>query len=924
MCNCNGGNVGFNNATKPATKSTEIHYGNVAKNKAYMSHEVATPNAKKGLLVDASNFKIDGVFDLTSYKFLQKPSGNEGQTVHPALWEHAKLNMNVGLYRVNKIEENESTDTSARKNNTKFKASIGDVFQVRGYDLANMTLVRGETGWIIMDVLTCNETAKAAFDFIKNKLDVNGGSHTIKGVFYSHSHVDHYGGIGGIINEENVVRKYGNDGKPVDSKTTQIIAPEGFMHYAVSENIFAGNAMNSRAAYMYGALLNPPGAQSQVDNGLGKATAIGTNSLIAPSKEIGFSDYKDGNRFVECMIDGITFQCQITPGTEAPAEMNVYMPKYGVMFIAENCTGTLHNLYTLRGAEVRDSMAWADYIDETIAVFPDIDIICSSHNWPHFKKEDVMRYLGLQRDVYRYMTNATLNLINKGYTIDEVGRMLEANVPDNIRNEWCNHGFYGTFNHNAKAIYQKYLGWYDSNPSNLNKMMPEDTATRYVQCMGGAKAVVEMAETAFNAGEYAWVAELLNRVVFARLTAEEEKHRANAKLLCADALEQLGYQSESGPWRNEYLTAAKVLRNTTPPQIAQVDNSFTINPTTVNAMDMGMIMQFLAITLNGSAAAAQNFGINVDVIFTAPTTNTVVEEGRLWIANGVLNFRKKGEREYSNLPIIEGSVTGDKLNFYKAFAEMDEDAFGKLLFSGSAKEKMKTLLPYLERFEKNFPIVTPRTSPVQHLDPTTKQLIMDCTNLVERYHDEMVRLGKDMTSRKSRFQPADRFLWLDFHALLVKTRIIEDGGFFTNKPLDPNYGISLGDNFSKTEYSHFLYRCYQQLAGHLTVRVGYVWDCINMLEPYAEGFRGKGLEGKLTTLQGGDKEKWLEIYRPKLVYPYGKDKILDDLFYFPNKDMPSWGIGDDGIFQTCEVCNVLKQLYQIVLGIKIIRSEVAE
>jgi len=282
--------------------------------KAYMSHDAAIPNAQKGLLLDAAEFEIKGVFSLVPYKFLHEEEGNKEQTVHPALWEHAKLNMNVGLYRVNNIKENEKADTNGR-----FPVKKGDVFQVRGYDLANMTLVRGDTGWIIMDVLTCNETAKAAFEFVKEYLGNVNDKHIIKGVFYSHPHVDHYGGIGGIVKEDDVVRKYQN-GKPADGKTTEIIAPGGFMYYAVSENIFAGNAMNSRAAYMYGAFL-PRDAKGQVDNGLGKATAIGTNSLIAPSKEIGFSDYKDGKRFVEYKIDGITFQCQITPGTEAPAEM---------------------------------------------------------------------------------------------------------------------------------------------------------------------------------------------------------------------------------------------------------------------------------------------------------------------------------------------------------------------------------------------------------------------------------------------------------------------------------------------------------------------------------------------------------------------------------------------------------------------------
>jgi len=703
-CSIEWGNIPSN----PASKFTEESYDKIASNSAYMSNIKAHSNAKRGLLVSADGLMIGEngtIFNLQHYTFLENDSNNK-KTVHPALWKHAKLNMNVGLYRVNNIEQNEQDDTSAKYSTGKFMASAGDVFQVRGYDLANMTLVRGRTGWIIMDVLTCNETAKAAFDFIKSHLKLYCGNHDIKCVFYSHSHVDHYGGIAGIIKEEDVVREH-EIGKSIGKKATEIIAPEGFMHFAVSENIFAGNAMNSRAAYMYGAFLRRD-PQGQVDNGLGKATAIGTNSLIAPSKEIGFKDLESGKRYVNCVIDGIVFQCQITPGTEAPAEMNIYMPDYKVLFIAENCTGTLHNLYTLRGAEVRDSMAWADYLDETITTFPNVETICSSHNWPHFGNKNCLQYLGLQRDVYRYMTNATLNLINKGYTIDEVGRMLESNIPDNIHNEWCNHGFYGTFNHNAKAIYQKYLGWYDSNPSNLNKMMPEDTATRYVQCMDGAENVVDMAKRAYDSGEYAWVAELLNRVIFARLATEEEIHRNEAKLLCADALEQLGYQSESGPWRNEYLTAAGVLRkNIIIPEGAK----FTINETTLNAMDMGMVMQYLAIMLNGMAAQVYVLNANVEFIDTG-------EIGRMWIGNGVLNFRKMSGQDFRKLPAADLSVSGSKLGFFQAFTEMNETAFCNLSICGigaisnyAAKYKLKGLWLYLEQFTRNFPIVTPKIKP---------------------------------------------------------------------------------------------------------------------------------------------------------------------------------------------------------------------
>jgi len=688
MYNCSSKSTSLDN-TKDATAFTIARYDKIKNDTGYMSYTKAEPNAKRGLLVCAKDFEVINkdtgisIFSLKPYLFLTNDNNNK-YTVHPALWEHAKLNMNVGLYRVNSIEVNESADINAINNGGKFKANTGDVFQVRGYDLANMTLVRGNTGWIIMDILTCEETAGAAFEFVKNNIYCSDHTcHDIKGVFYSHSHIDHYGGIAGIVKEDDV--KQGN---------IEIIAPEGFMHHAVSENIYAGNAMNSRAVFMYGAHLKRS-PQGQVDNGLGKAAAIGTTSLIAPSEEIGFSDLEKGKRYVSREIDGITFCCQITPGTEAPAEMNVYMPDHKVLFIAENCCGTLHNLYTLRGAEVRDSMAWADYLQETINIFGDLEVVCSSHNWPHFGNEDCHRYLELQMGVYRYMTNATLNLINKGYTIDEVGRMLEEKVPDIIRNEWCNHGFYGTFNHNAKAIYQKYLGWYDGNPANLNKILPEESSKKYIKCMGGATNVIKFAQKAYNNGEYSWAAELLNKVIFAESNSPDKQTNAalkSAKLLCADALEQLGYQSESGPWRNEYLTAAAILRSN-----LQLDMNikYQISDTAVSAMSLEMIMQFLGIMFNGYAA--QKLMLDIPLCLE---NNKDIYKGQLIVRHGVLNFIRS-DVNHSN------SVKGTKLNFFRAFANKSCKHFNALTFpDGKTKEELLGLRCYLEQFTLNFPIVT--------------------------------------------------------------------------------------------------------------------------------------------------------------------------------------------------------------------------
>ena len=429
-------------------------------------------------------------------------------SVHPSLWRHGRLNAVHGLFEV-----------------------APDVWQCRGYDISNITFIKGKNGWIVIDPLTTAATAAACLELANQKL----GSRPVTAVLYTHSHADHYGGILGVTTREDV-----------DAGNVRILAPEGFLREAVSENLLAGPVMNRRALYQFGILL-PKGPLGHVDCGLGKTIPLAQGDLIGPTEEISLTG-------TELDIDGVRVIFQNTPGTEAPAEMNFLFPDHGALCIAENCTHTLHNALPFRGAQVRDTLIWSKYIQEALDIFGDrIDLVFSTHNWPRFGRDDAVQYLELQRDLYRWVHDQTLRRMNHGETQREIAEDLV--LPDCFSRHGHTRGYYGTIQHNAKAIYQRYIGWYDGNPSNLNPHTPAESGKRYVAAMGGADAVVKQARSAFDEGDYRWVTELLNHVVFA---APEHE---GARLLQADSYEQLGYQSESGPWRDSYLMAAMELRN---------------------------------------------------------------------------------------------------------------------------------------------------------------------------------------------------------------------------------------------------------------------------------------------------------------------------------------------------------------------------
>ncbi|QUI23174.1 MBL fold metallo-hydrolase [Vallitalea pronyensis] len=492
------------------------------------------------------------VWDLKRYAFLLKDQ--MADTVHPKLWEQGKMNITTGLFQVTE-----------------------NIYQVRGYDLANMSLVRGKTGWIVIDCLTCQETAEAALDLVHKKFP----DWPISAIIITHSHVDHYGGVLGVLNYN-----------PVNH--LKVYVPQGFTDAVIDENVNAGVAMSRRSDYMYGEILLRD-EKGQIDCGIGKYASIGTITLWDNLKTI-----RRGNneKYCEKIIDGITIQFHLSPNSEAPSEMSFYIPSETTLCIAEMCTASLHNVYTLRGAEVRDPVAWADHIQEAIDLFGnDLTTVFSVHNWPRFGHDYCIDYMSKQRDLYQYMNDQTLRLINKGYTIDEVGRLLE--FPESLSDEWYNSPFYGTINHNVKAIYQKYMGWFNGNPVDLNPLLPQDSASRYVTYMGGEERVIEKAKKSFDEGEYQWVAQVMKQVIFAN------PYNDDAKMLCADALEQLGYVAESGPWRNIFLMGAFELRYGKLPLSVT-----TISEDTLDNIPLANVLNLLSIRVDGRKAGDMDFKIN--------------------------------------------------------------------------------------------------------------------------------------------------------------------------------------------------------------------------------------------------------------------------------------------------------------------------
>ena len=508
---------------------------------------IAAPDYRR--IIAASG---ETVWDIGQYDFLL--SGEDFDSIHPSLQRQATLNMNYGLYEV----------------------VPGSIYQVRGYDLSNMTLIKGDTGWIIFDVLLVKETAAAALAFANEQL----GERPVVAVIYSHSHADHFGGIRGVVDEADVV-----------SGKIPIIAPKGFIENAIAENVYAGNAMTRRAAYQYGRVL-PVSPYGQIDSAIGKATASGTLGLIPPTRTIE-------QDFEELTIDGVRMVFQNTPGTEAPAEMNTWFPDLRAFWAAENITATIHNVYTLRGALVRDALAWSRGINEALYRFGrDADVMFASHSWPRWGNERIQEVMRAQRDAYANLNNQVLHLANQGVTINESHN--EFVVPASLRDQWSVRQYHGSEFHNARAVLNRYLGYWDGNPATLAPLSPADSAPLYVEMMGGAARILERGRELYREGHYRHAMELVNKLVYA------ENDNSAAKLLLADIFEQLGYQYESTSLRNSFLSAAKELRH----GIAAVSGLESGGPDTARALTTSQWWDAVAIRVDSEKADGIDFKLN--------------------------------------------------------------------------------------------------------------------------------------------------------------------------------------------------------------------------------------------------------------------------------------------------------------------------
>ncbi|PIB93007.1 alkyl/aryl-sulfatase [Caulobacter sp. FWC2] len=587
--------------------------------------------------------RADGqaAWNLAAYDFLK---GEPPATVNPSLWRQAQLLSKHGLFKVS-----------------------DRVYQVRGFDISNITFVRGDSGWIVIDPLTMKETAKAALDLVNEKLGVL----PVKAVIYTHSHSDHFGGVRGVVDEADV-----KAGK------VAIVAPEGFMKEVAAENILAGNAMSRRAQYQFGVML-PPGVEGQITSGIGQNIARGSITLIPPTVSIDHTGQ-------ELTLDGVKIRFQYTPSTEAPAEMNLYFPDLRILDMAENANVSMHNILTPRGALVRDSKAWADDLTESIRLFGDVsDTMITSHGWPRFGGAVVRDFLADHRDAYKYLHDQTVRMMNLGMTGDEIAARIE--LPPTLSKDWFNRGYYGSMSFNSRAVYQRYMGFYDANPAHLVPSPPADAGKRYVAAMGGAAKVKALAKEAVEKGDYAWAATLLNHAV---MTDDGDKE---AKALLAAAYTQMGYQTENSLWRNIYLTGADELRG----GVRKLPASMTPLDM-LAALDSAMIFDVLSVRLNPDKAK----DAHLRIVFVFPDRN---ERFLVEVRNGVLvaqavpkSENGEGEKADATLTVarpvfLESLFTGKSL--------VPKILTGEVKLEGD-RAALGRMTGWFDAFPTDFPIVT--------------------------------------------------------------------------------------------------------------------------------------------------------------------------------------------------------------------------
>ena len=568
------------------------------------------------------------VWDMTNLDYLD---GKRPDTVNPSLWRQARLNAIHGLFEVTE-----------------------GIYQVRGYDLANVTFIAGDTGWIVVDPLTATETMDAAMKLV----DSHFGKRPVKAILATHSHADHFAGIRALADEDDLA-----------SGRVRFVAPEHFVKEVSSENVIAGNAMGRRASYMFGNLLERT-PQGSIDSGLGKGVAFGTVTLLTPTDTIT----KTGQKLV---LDGLEIEFQLTPGAEAPAEFVFYLPKFNALCVAEEVNGVMHNLYTPRGAKTRDALIWSRHLTDMLELFGDrMDLVFGSHHWPRWGRDAGYDYISKQRDMYRFMHDQTVRLMNMGYTATEISNMLD--LPPSLAQEFYNRDYYGTVSHNVRAVYNFYLGYFDGVPANLNPQTPERRARNYMNLAGGPDGLMRHAAQAMKQGDYRWAAELLNHYVFAH------PKKAEARALLADAYEQMGYQAESGPWRNFYLSGAQELRE----GVVLGGSARTASSDVVGSVPTGMFLDFMAVRFNPEGADDLEVKINLDftdtkeqfvlsldnsVLNNIPNKQDADPDATLTLTRHIFNEVALGRTSFPK-EIVKGNVKvgGNPLALMKVFGRLDE------------------------------------------------------------------------------------------------------------------------------------------------------------------------------------------------------------------------------------------------------------
>lgn len=635
-----GGNVAGMDQKPPTQAIESAHQDNLAS--LLFSDTTDFDDADRGFIAALQPCVIkaaDGrvVWDNDVYSFLTGQDGQPPTSVHPSLWRQSSLAAKQGLYEV-----------------------VEGIYQVRGLDLSNISFIEGDSGIIVIDPLVSTEVAAAALQLYRQH---RGGDRPVVAVIYTHSHVDHFGGVLGVTSQADV-----------DAGKVAVLAPEGFTGHAIQENVYAGTAMARRASYMYGTSLER-GPLGQVGCGLGQTPSTGEVAMIVPTVDVRSTGEKH-------TIDGVEIEFQMAPGTEAPAEMHFYFPRFRALCMAENATHVLHNLLTLRGALVRDPHAWSGYLTEAIDTFADrADVAFASHHWPTWGGDRIVEFLSVQRDLYAYLHDQTLRLLNQGHTGAEIAEQFQ--MPPALEKAWHTHGYYGSVSHNVKAVYQRYMGWFDGNPARLWPHPPEALAVRYVDALGGVDRVVELARKAFGDGDFRWAATLLDHAVFT------DAAHAGARELYADTLEQLAYGAENATWRNFFLSGATELREGnfgTAMQTSAVSVLSQLSPE--------QMFDALAISVNGPRA--WDLDLAVDIEFADLGSNY-----RLTLRNGVLVYRKVA----ADSSTVNATVT--LANKVRLLAAAAGDFNSPGLEVTGDDQALQALLGALDRPDPGFNIITP-------------------------------------------------------------------------------------------------------------------------------------------------------------------------------------------------------------------------